>query len=259
MNQQFGSPQQGPMPQGGPYEAPPQMPGNVPPGGQQFNYQAGPGMEEPSGGGGKSWILIIILLIILIIGGVLFASWQGYIHIGFLDNLFGNKTSETPVETPTTEPTPTVSNDTIRKSDLSQIKLALKQYYQANQAYPISTKSPDKTSDSDSALKVLVPNYITTLPADPLSPTNYYAYKSDGKIFELTCVLEDQIDPAGMMVGTFFIYRVTDSSVEAPVSSSGTTSGTTGTSTTGSSTSTTGTTSGTIVPSTPFNASVTTE
>lgn len=164
--------------------------------------------------------LIIILAVLIILGGLFFAVWIGWIKIGFLNNLFGTKTTTT---TTTTPPVNTANvNDTKRKEDLANLKTALKKYYTANQKYPLSTAT-EKTSDPVS-LKVLVPDYIAALPVDPLSPTYYYGYKSpDGKTFEITAILEDKTDPTGITVGTNFIYKVTDSSVETPTTSGTTT------------------------------------
>ena len=244
MNQPFNNPAQPPQnqpvaPAGGPFEQPtqpvvpqpqpqsqPQPPGdpNQPP--SPYGFQS---MEPPHEGGGKTWILIVVLLIVLILGGLVFASWEGWISLGGVESLWKkDKTtstetaSTTPTNTSTTTKTTTNTNDATRKSDLASIKAALKKYYQANQAYPIAT-AVQKTSDATTALKVLVPTYIAKLPVDPLSPTKYYGYKSDGKTFELTCVLEDTTDPAGIKTGTLYIYKVTDTSTETSTTSSQTT------------------------------------
>lgn len=205
---------------GGPFEPPPmEQPSS---GGQGFQ----PAGIEPPRGGGKSWILIIILLIFLIAGGLVFASWMGWISLGGLEKYW--KKTETENTAKETTPTTSTSNtntytanatDSTRKIDLSNIKTALKKYYQANQSYPVATTS-QKTLDPSTVLTTLVPDYLAKLPVDPLSPTYYYAYTSDGKTFELTAVLEDKTDPSGIKVNeTLYIYKVTDSSTETTSSS----------------------------------------
>jgi len=225
MNNQFGNqPPQGgnqfqtPPPSSGPFEQPPGM----------GNYQQ-PGMQPAPSGGSKSWILIVLLVIVLILAGLVFASWQGWISLGGLEKYWGGKgktsTTTTPTET-TTEPsetttteTKTLSNDDQRKADLASIKSALQKYYQANNSYP-SASIVQKTLDPNCVLNsALVPTYLSKLPVDPLTPTYYYGYMSDGKTFQLTAILEDKTDAAGIQVGNNFIYKVTDSSVETTSSS----------------------------------------
>jgi len=206
--------------QGGPFETPPMAEPNS--GGQGFQ----PTSAEPPRGGGKTWILIVILLVFLIAGGLVFTSWMGWISLGGLEKYWkktetANTTQET-TQTTSTSNTNTYTanaNDSTRKIDLSNIKTALKKYYQANQSYPVATTS-QKTLDPSCVLTKLVPNDLAKLPVDPLSPTYYYAYTSDGKTFELTAVLEDNTDPAGIKVNeTLYIYKVTDSSTETTSSS----------------------------------------
>lgn len=242
MNQQpFNNPPQGqtPPPANAPFEAQPQPqqqapmpPAGSPPGGyQQGGYQP-TGMEPASGG--KSWVLIIILVIVLILGALVFASWQGWISLGAVDKLW--KSNQAVTTTTTTDTTATTestanANDVIRKQDLVSLKDALKKYFQANQAYPVS-ETAQKTSDVPNVLTALVPTYIAELPVDPLSPTNYYGYKSDGLTFEITAALEDKTDPAGIQVGSYYLYKVTDTSTETPTTTKS--ESTTGTTTTGS-------------------------
>jgi len=256
MNQPMGGPQQPPQPQqtpptaGGPFETPsPQPPAQGGPGQPSpYGYQS-TGMEPPpEGGSSKTWILIVVLLIVLILGGLVFASWEGWISLGGIEKLWKKEKTTTATTTPattTTTKSKTNANDTQRKTDLANLKAALKQYYQANQAYPIAA-IVEKTSDTDCVLKVLVPTYIAKLPVDPLSPTKYYGYKSDGKTYELTAVLEDTTDPAGIKTGSLYLYKVTDSSTETTTSSSDTSSSTgtnsTNTTTTDTTTNSTGTT-----------------
>lgn len=178
-------------------------------------------METP-GSGKKTWILVAVLVILVILGFLILASFQGWISLGGIEKIWGggSDTSTTATTNNTTVPTtPTYPNDTTRKTDLANLKTALKKYYQANQTYPTAAVI-QKTSDANNALTTLAPTFIAQIPVDPMSPTNYYGYKSDGKTFELTSILEDRTDPAGIQTGNFFIYKVTDTSVETPTASS---------------------------------------
>lgn len=202
---------------GGPFEQTPpaQSQGGLNQPSSSFGYQP-TGMEQPQEGGGKTWILIVVLLVILILGGLVFASWEGWISLGGVEKLW-KKADTTTTETATTTESTANANDVIRKADLAKIKAALAKYYQANQAYPIATVLV-KTSDANNVLSALVPTYIAKLPVDPLSPTKYYGYKSDGKSYELTTALEDTTDPSGIKTGTAVIYKVTNTSTETPTS-----------------------------------------
>ncbi len=192
----------------------------------------GEGMEP--GGRKSSLPLIIILAILVILGGLFLASWMGWISLFGLEKLWGGGTKTTTPVTTTTTPTTSSTanvNDAKRKEDLASLKTALKAYYTANQKYPIAATT-EKSSDSV-ALKALVPDYLSALPLDPLSPTYYYGYKStDGLSFELTAALEDKTDPSGITAGSIFLYKVTDQSGETSGSSSSTIAPTTTTTTT---------------------------
>lgn len=255
MNQSFNNEQAPPTPAApaspSPFE---QSPGGQPgaaPQGQGGNQLGGfePTGMEPMSSHKSSWGLIIALVVILFLGVLVFASWQGWINLGSISKLW--KKSETatipvPVVTDTTN-----ANDKIRKEDLSSLKTALKAYYQANQTYPVAATT-QKTSDATSALSVLAPTNIAQLPVDPLSPTYYYGYKSDGKTFELTAVLEDKTTDGGTQVGSLYLYKVTDTSVETPATATSTdTTTTTGTDTTDTTTTTPSTTTTTTTTATP--------
>ncbi len=99
--------------------------------------------------------------------------------------------------------------DAIRKADLANIKTALDNYKATNGSYPVS-QTLTKTSDANTPLSVLVPDYLSKLPLDPNTPTYYYGYKSDGNTFELTCVLDDSTDSQGAQIGSFYIYKLTN-------------------------------------------------
>lgn len=197
-----------------PFEAQP-IPNITGPASAPLDEMSGPVMMEPAKPKSSLW-LFIILGVLIVIALVFLAAWLGWLNFG---NIFGAKSTPVVSVSPTLTPTVVVNkNDANRKTDLINLKTALQKYYDAKQSYPISTTT-SKTSDSNSPLSVLVPDYIASLPLDPLSPNDYYGYKSDGKTFELTAVLEDKTDSSGIMAGNFFLYKVTNASPETPSTS----------------------------------------
>jgi len=117
-------------------------------------------------------------------------------------NLGANTTDGQPT---TADLTTSESRDTKRKSDLANIAKALDSYQTNTGQYPISAN--EKISSSAGTLyKSLVPNYITLLPIDPLDPTYYYGYDSDGRSYTLSAVLEDTNDSDGRKIGNKNIY-----------------------------------------------------
>ena len=117
-------------------------------------------------------------------------------------NLGANTTDGQPT---TADLTTSESRDTKRKSDLANIAKALESYQTNTGQYPISAN--EKISSSVGTLyKSLVPNYITLLPLDPLDPTYYYGYDSDGRSYTLSAVLEDANDSDGRKIGNKNIY-----------------------------------------------------
>jgi hypothetical protein len=170
--------------------------------------------DRPHVSSGGSWLYIILLTILLALAIVVFLSWKGLINLGGVEKLWGG-VSATPTPSASVAPSSVPSpgtNDATRKGDLARIQLALKNYYADNAKYPESAVVV-KTSDPQSVLALaLVTTYIPALPDDPLAPKYYYGYKSDGRSFTLTCVLEDQTDASGVISGNLNIYTVTNSS-----------------------------------------------
>lgn len=136
------------------------------------------------------WLPVVVLLIIVVAAAIYFI----YANSSSTDttSTTTQSTTTTGGETEvTTGTTTTVSNDTTRKEDLTKIQEALEKYYRANQKYPISTEII-KTSDKNSTLASLVPDYIDKLPTDPAGGESYYGYKSaDGTTYELSAVFDE--------------------------------------------------------------------
>lgn len=95
------------------------------------------------------------------------------------------------------------AHDAQRKSDLGQIQRALEQYYNDNNAYPLTTGSggTPKWSIIDASSGTISfgsswGNYIQKVPQDPIAGRTY-AYKStgSGKMYYLYAGLERSSDP----------------------------------------------------------------
>ncbi len=87
------------------------------------------------------------------------------------------------------------ARDTQRKSDLKQVKLALRMYYNDNQAYPAGASGAITGfawGDPFGAGGI----YMKKLPQDPLG-TNYYYTKVSDDSFTLYACLENQSDTSG--------------------------------------------------------------
>lgn len=76
--------------------------------------------------------------------------------------------------------------DAKRVSDLSQLKLALELYFDSNREYPQVGGVATTVLDS-----VLTPNYIQTIPSDPLANGAYYYHASGTTNYILKATLED--------------------------------------------------------------------
>ena len=114
--------------------------------------------------------------------------------------------------------TTTKTSDELRKADILKIQQALTKYYADRASYPISPVIENLSSSTSMLSKALVPLYLDSMPTDPFS-THYYGYKSDGKDYELTAVLDDTTDAEGMQVGAVFLFKVTAPALPTPSSS----------------------------------------
>jgi hypothetical protein len=146
--------------------------------------------------GSAIWSIIII---VLLVGGALAAY---FLIINKPKDLVSSPTGTdssllTPSATNTAvTPVAVASGDEQRKTDLTNIQKALEQYYAANKKYPIST-TESKTEAPDAALKILVPQYISSLPTDPTTGQKSYLYKSvEGSTYELSAIFD--VAPSGI-------------------------------------------------------------
>lgn len=84
--------------------------------------------------------------------------------------------------------------DAQRKSDLSQIRLAVEKYYEDTKRYPVSTS--DFMIQSGNWDRPWQP-YMVKVPKDPLATNKPYAYiaASDGQSYQIYALLERKNDP----------------------------------------------------------------
>lgn len=96
--------------------------------------------------------------------------------------------------------------DAKRKTDVGAILDALKRYKADNGSYPVSKDLLKLNASGNMIEKVLVPKYLTALPADPTDGW-YYAYKSnEGKNCSISARLEDASDADGQTIGGVLLY-----------------------------------------------------
>jgi prepilin-type N-terminal cleavage/methylation domain-containing protein len=113
------------------------------------------------------------------------------------------------------------ARDAQRKNDLSQIKVALSTYYTAqspNQFVQSSTSNPPSmipiNGSTDALSTALEPNYIKTVPVDPINSGNYiYQYQSFlntnnlNTSFNLYATLENTLDTKGWGGGSAWLVN----------------------------------------------------
>jgi flagellar basal body-associated protein FliL len=155
----------------------------------------------------KLVILILVALVVVIGGYILFTRFFGKSTTSTL-------TTATPVSNASSEATATTKAtlDNQRKSDLHTIQEALINYFAAQSKYPVSEKLVLLSTSGNILEKELIPTYLNKLPADPVA-TKSYGYKSDGKTFTLTAVLDNTSDPDVTLEGGLPLFEVTPSTV----------------------------------------------
>lgn len=120
-------------------------------------------------------------------------------------------TAATSTVSPTTTLTTTTAtgNDTQRKTDLSKIKAALTAYKAAIGSYPKSSTIAKLNTDDSVLNAVLIPKYLSVMPADPKANEGwYYGYKSDGKTFTLSARFENTASTEATNVGGIYLHYV---------------------------------------------------
>lgn len=97
------------------------------------------------------------------------------------------------------------ARDVQRKSDLKQVKTALRMYYNDNQSYPSGSGNIGQGCDGGSCDwgtslfgETGGTVYMKLLPQDPLgSPSSYYYHQIDSDSFNLYACLENKSDSSG--------------------------------------------------------------
>ncbi len=159
--------------------------------------------NAPEGGSKTKLIILVIVALIIIIGG--------YLAYTKLLNPT-TPTSTTSESTLTASVTPVnISNDQVRKQDLKTIQQALLNLYAAENKYPVSNETIFLSGTTNVVAKALT-NNLATIPVDP-DPQKNYGYKSDGKTFTLTAVLDDTSDPDGVLENGLYLMKVTPTTV----------------------------------------------
>jgi hypothetical protein len=102
----------------------------------------------------------------------------------------------------------TAENDQKRKADLATLKNALESYKAEYGKYPIAPTTLKLNIESNLISQKLAPDYITSLPKDPLDSEGwFYGYKSiDGKSYYVSARLENVNDPEIKVVDNINLY-----------------------------------------------------
>lgn len=89
------------------------------------------------------------------------------------------------------------ARDAQRKSDLKQLKTALRMYYNDNQAYPTDNGSGSISGAAWGSPFGATTVYMKTVPLDPIPSQNYYYSRTDTESFNLYGCLENKSDTDG--------------------------------------------------------------
>jgi len=171
---------------------------------EQNNQMPNSSIDIPPKPQGSAGILKLVILVVLAAALVI----GGYIAY---TSLFSAKTtsSQGSIDLTATSSASISSNDQVRKSDLVVIQGKLLDFYAGEGSFPVSAAIVNLSSANNVVATSLVPNFISKLPADP-DPSKYYGYKSDGKTFTLTAVLDDLADEDAVIQNGLAIYEVTN-------------------------------------------------
>jgi len=94
------------------------------------------------------------------------------------------------IDLPNAEPDKVAQErDSQRVNDLNALITAAEKYKDEYGFYPITT-TVEKTNQSTLLRNALVPDFIDSLPQDPLDPQYWYGYNSDGYTVTVTSIVE---------------------------------------------------------------------
>jgi hypothetical protein len=158
----------------------------------------------------------LVVLALILVGG-------GYFAYNSLFSADDNSTDSgvTATQSETVNDVTELTNDEVRKADLTNLQSVLADYWANENKYPVSTGLEFLNATGNSLEKALVPSYLKVLPTDP-DPVKKYAYKSDGSTYTLTAVADDQYDSDAIADGGLYIFKVTpDTTLTTGLSNSG--------------------------------------
>jgi hypothetical protein len=153
---------------------------------------------------------LIILAAVIAIGG-----YFAYTTLVSPSSTSKSTSSTTGLTSPSPVTETAVTADETRKTDLTNLQIALKNYYAGTGSYPVS-QSLILLGEEDNVLTnelVTAQKLIDKIPLDPEYPTRKYGYVSDGKTFTLSTALDDSTDPGVVVEGGLNLYKVTPETV----------------------------------------------
>ena len=100
------------------------------------------------------------------------------------------------------------SRDVQRLKDLTDLQTALNRYKAVVGSYP-KTAGLEQTRSSVTLLNALVPSYMSAIPVDPLSDSNWYEYQSDGTTFTLRAIAEDSSNAKAKQGVAYSYFEIT--------------------------------------------------
>lgn len=159
---------------------------------------------------GKLVILFVAAVIIAIAGYVVYSM------------IFGKTTTPTSTLTTVSKTVVSLTNDQLRKQDIGKLQDALLNFAAGSGGtYPVSDTLTLLSTSGNILEKELVPTYLDKIPVDP-DATKNYAYKSDGKTFVVSAVLDDKTDSDAVIQNSLAIYQLTQNKAAATTTTSAT-------------------------------------
>ena len=172
--------------------------------------------DKPSRSPLKAIVLIVVIVILVVLGYVAYTRFLVPSSTSSTTST-GSPTEEESVVAATSAVAAT--SDETRKTDLTSLQTALKNYYAGTGSYPVSNTLALLDGSTDVLSKSLVSQYIDAVPTDPNYPTAKYGYLSDGKTFTLSAVLDSASDPGVVVENGLNLYKVTQDTLTSTTTS----------------------------------------
>lgn len=157
----------------------------------------------PPATGSSTKLIGLVVLALILVGGGYFA----YNSLFSADDNSSNS-GATATQSTTVADVTELTNDEVRKADLTNLQSVLADYWTNENKYPVSTGLEFLNTTGNALEKALVPSYLKVLPTDP-DPAKKYAYKSDGTTYTLTAIADDQYDSEAIADGNLYIFKAT--------------------------------------------------